>query len=146
MTNEYEAVMNFINTCPLVGRDMYFNFIDTTDKEANTALYTVPYGRTVKTYTDGTKIKLMQFEIRQSKPLAQYSNTTANTEQMQTVKDFLNWVNTQGKTENFPDFGEEKTILKMSTPDGVDYPSIAQITESGALYAFPFEITYMERM
>lgn len=145
MTNEYEAVMNFINTCPLVGRDTYFNFIDTTDTEANTALYTVPYGRTLKTYTDGAKIKLMQFEIRQNRPLTQYSNTTANTEQMQTVKKFLEWVNAQGKSNNFPNFGNNKQILKMATPDGVNDPSIAQTTENGALYAFPFEITYMER-
>ena len=145
MANEYEAVMEFINKCELVGKDTYFNFIDTTDTEANTALYTVPYGRTIKTYTDGTKVKLMQFEIRQSRPLEQYSNTNANAEQMQKVKDFLDWVNAQGKARNYPDFGNKKTILKLATPDGVDYPSIAQTTENGALYAFPFEITYMER-
>ena len=142
--NRYEAVMEFINTCPLVGRDTYFNFIDTTDTEANTSLYTVPYGKIVKRYTDGGKVKLMQFEIRQNRHLAQYANTTANTDEMQKVKDFLDWINAQGKAKKFPDFGDERMILKMSTPDGVDDPSIAQATENGALYSFPFEIMYLE--
>ena len=142
MTNQYEAVMNFLSTCPLVGENAQFNFMDTADTEENTALYTVPYGKTLKTYSDGTKIKVMQFEIRQNRPFTQ--EVASDTDSMYAVQQLLNWINTQGNNGNYPDFGKTKKIIAMSTPDGVDCPSVAQTAERGALYAFPFEITYIE--
>lgn len=145
MTNVFESVMNLILKCPLVGEDAFFNFIDTTNNDKNTSLITVPYGVLVKKYVDGPKLMKMQFEIRQVKPLTQDSNTIANAEEMQKVKEFLDWINEQGKKQNFPDFGEKCDVLSMKTPDEVDYPSMVGTSEKGALYAFPFEITYIER-
>ena len=143
--NKYQAVMDFIKNCPLVGEDMYFNFIDETNNDGNTSLISIPYGQAVRKYTDGACIYKIQFEIRQLKPLTKYSNTTANTEQMQKVQDFLDWINEQGKQENYPDFGEKCTVQEMKTPDGVKTPSVAFNSEYGTLYAFPFDILYTER-
>ena len=145
MTNKYQAVMNFINTCPLVGHDLYFNFIDHTNPDGNTSLVTVPYGEPAKKYTDGSFLMRMQFEIRQIKPMSSYSNTTENTDQMQGVQDFLDWIKEQGKKKNFPDFGEDCEIQSLKIADGVNTPSIAGTGEGCALYAFPFEILYIER-
>ncbi len=144
--NKYQAVMDLISTCPLVGYDAYFNFIDETHNDNNTSLVTVPYGTLVKKYVDGDSLKKFQCEIRQVKPMSRYSNTSENIEQMQIVQEFLDWINEQGKDGNFPDFGEKCDIQAMKTPDGVDYPSIAGIMDNTALYAFPFEILYIERM
>lgn len=144
MVNKYQAVMDFINECPLVGRDLYFNFIDETNNDGNTTLATVPYGQVVRRYVDGVMLMKMQFEIRQVKPLAAYSNTTANTDRMQLVGEFLEWINEQGRNGNFPDWGDVE-IVKMSTPDEVKTPSLAGSGNEGALYAFPFEILYLER-
>lgn len=145
MINKYQAVMDFIKGCPLVGRDVYFNFIDETNNDGNTTLSTVPYGEIVKRYIDGDLLMKMQFEIRQVKPLATYSNTTANTEQMQLVQEFLDWINEQGEKGNFPDWGDIE-VKKMSTPESVKTPAFVGSNTEGALYAFPFEILYMERM
>lgn len=144
--NKYSAVLHLIDTCPLVGGDLYFNFSDETQSDGNTVLITTPYGQLVKRYVDGEKLMKLQFEIRQIKPLSKQSNTTANAEQLQFVQDFLDWINEQGEKKNFPDFGENCTVISMSTPEGVAMPSVAGADESGALYAFPFEITYVERM
>lgn len=145
MTNKFQAVMDLINTCPLVGYDLYFNFIDESNTDANTTLVTVPYGQRVRKYVDGTILMKMQFEIRQIKPMSYYSNTTENTDQMQIVQNFLDWINEQGKLRNFPDWGENCEIQSMKTPDEVKTPSVAGVTDGGALYAFPFEILYLER-
>lgn len=45
MTNKYRAVMELISQCPLVGRDLYFNFIDEGCRDGNTTLTTVPTDR-----------------------------------------------------------------------------------------------------
>ena len=143
--NKYQAIMDFINTCHLVGYDTYFNFIDETHTNNNTSLMTIGYGTLIKRYIDGGCLKKIQCEIRQVKPLSSYSNNSENIEQMQIVQEFLDWINEQGKKGNFPDFGESCIIHEMRTPDGVDYPSVLGIFEGSALYAIPFEITYTER-
>ena len=145
MTNKYDAVMEFIKTCPLVGCDTYFNFIDQTNTDGNTSLMTVPFGQVVKTYVDGMKLKKFQCEIRKVMPLSQQSNTTQNIEQIQAVQDFINWINEQGRKKNFPDFGDECTVQRMETSGGAEIPSIAGYDDNSALYAFPFEILYTER-
>ncbi|MBO5060239.1 MAG: hypothetical protein J6C82_04930 [Clostridia bacterium] len=145
MDNKYNAVLELVKQCPLVGTDVYFNFIDQTNNDGNTTLATVPYGQLVKKYVDGDKLLKMQFEIRQVKPLAQDSNTTANAEEMQKVKEFLDWINEQGRRCNFPDFGEKCEVQAMRTPEGTEFPSMVGVNEQGALYAFPFEILYIER-
>lgn len=138
--------MEFIKGFPYVGKSLYFNFIDKTNNEGNTALIPIQYGQVVKKYIDGEKVLKMQFEIRQVKPLSVQRNTTENTEQLKLVQDFLDWINEQGEKENYPDFGEKCNILNLAVPDGVLIPQLAGATEDGnALYAFPFEITYKER-
>ncbi len=143
--NKFQAVLDFVSTCPLVGQDMYFNFVNESNTEGNTSLITTGYGELIKTYADGEKLKKFQCAIRQNKPMSSYSNTSENTEQIQTVQNFLDWINEQGKHKNFPDFGDNCKIQKLKTPDGVDYPMLTGVFEGTALYSFPFEITYLER-
>jgi hypothetical protein len=141
--NKYKAVLDFIKTYPQVGDDLYFNFIDETNTDGNTALLTVPYGQLVRQYVDGMRLKKMQFEIRQVKPLEQDANTSANAEEMQAVKDFLDWINEQGEARNFPNWGTTQ-IVGLSTSEGVEDPSLIGVSDNGALYAFPFDIIYIE--
>lgn len=143
--NKYQSVMDFIKTYPKVGSNTYFNFIDATNTDGNTSLITSGYGTLIKKYVDGPCLKKFQCEIRQVKPLSCYSNTSENIEHMQVVQDFLDWINEQGKNKNYPNFGDKCKIEDMKTPDGVDSPMITGVSEGSALYAFPFEITYIER-
>ena len=137
-------VFNFINTCPLVGYDMYFNFVDETKRDSNTSLITDGYGHLVKRY--GEEVKKIQCIIRQTKPFTEQSNTNENVEQQEKVQEFLDWINEQGKQGNFPDFGEGCKVIKLATPDGVIYPMEVGVYNKTTLYSFPFEITYTERM
>ena len=144
MVNKYEAVMDFINICPLVGADLYFNFIDETNNDRNTSLVTVPYPTPARKYTDGNDLLRLQFEIRQTKPLSKESNTTANTDQIGFVQEFLDWINKQGRKGKFPDFGESCEVQFLGTPRGITTPAIAGVSDGVMLYAFPFEIHYFE--
>lgn len=144
--NKFQSVLSFIEGCPLVGLDMYFNFVDETGNDSNTSLLTDGYGLLVKTYVDGEKLKKFQCVIRQNKPLSRYANTSENAEQMQLVQEFMDWINAQGRCGAFPDFGERCTVQSMGTPEGVEYPMLTGVYEGTALYSFPFEILYTERM
>lgn len=141
----FESVYDFINTCPLVGSDMYFNFIDQDNAGTNTSLLPVSYGELIKEYADGGKLRKVSFEIRQVKPLAQNSNTLQNVEQIQLVQKFMNWIKEQDENKNYPDFGEGTTIEKMGFAKGVVMPALIAFYDNSALYGFPFEITYTER-
>lgn len=140
--NKFSKLSEFIGSCPLVGYDMYFNFIDETNQDGNTSLITSGYGETVKTYTDGMKVKKLQCEIRQVKPMSSYSNTNENVEQMQIVQEFLDWINEQGKNKNYPDFGSGCNVQDIRTPEGVEYPMLVGVHEGTGLYAFPIEVIY----
>lgn len=144
--DKFKAIIDFVRTCPLVGEKMYFNFVDETNADGNTSLLTDGYGQLVKKYVDGESLKKMQCVIRQVKTLSRHSNTSENVEQMQIVQQFLDWINDQGRKMNFPDFGAKCKVQGMGTPDGVDYPILAGVYEGTALYSFPFEILYTERM
>ena len=144
--NKAQAVKEFVEQCPLVGYDMFFNFVDTTNENGNTSLLTVAYGSIVKKYVDGMALKRFECEIRQTKPLSRYPNTNENVEQLQVVQEFLDWINKQGKLKNFPNFGDGCEMKSMGTPEGVLYPMQTGITDGTALYAFPFEILYVERL
>lgn len=144
MINKNQAVMDWLEQCPYVGPDNYFNFIDAT-QQGNTSLLTSPYGYVERKYVDGGALKKYQYEIRQNKTLSKISNTSENIDNMQAVQLLLNWVNKQGKIRNFPAW-DDCTIVDIRTPDGVDYPSMAGQSDDGALYAFPFEILYTERI
>ena len=140
--NKYKAVLDFVKTYPYAaGNNFYFNFVDETNNDGNTALLTVPYGQQVKKYVDGVRLLKMQFEIRQTKPLEQDANTSANAEAMQSVKEFLDWINEQGENRNFPVWDSE--IVGMSTGENLD-PIITGVSDNGALYGFPFDIYYIE--
>lgn len=145
MDNMHQAVYDLISTCPLVGYDMYFNFIDQGNNDCNTSLLSTSYGDLIQKYVDGDRLMRISYEIRQVKPLAVNSNTIQNVEQLELVQQFMNWINEQGKNNNFPDFGDRKTIQKMGTSDGVVMPTLASYYDNTALYAFPFEIIYVER-
>ena len=139
--NKYEAVLNFINTCPLAGADGYFNFIDETNSGGNTSLMTGAYPTPYRTYVDGGKLFRMLFEIKQVKPYSQQSNSSENAEQFDRVQQFLNWINEQGENGNYPQF-EGATVVGMECTS--DMPLINGVNQNAALYSFPFEIYYKE--
>ena len=145
MDSMHKAIYDFINTCPLVGQDMYFNIVSQDNPDNNTSLLIASYGELVQKYVDGSKIQKMQCEIRQVKPYSEYSNTTENVEQLDKVQEFLDWVNLQNKKHNYPDFGDSKAIQSVKTPDGVVNPIPAATYDGLTLFAFPFEIIYFER-
>lgn len=145
MDSMHQAIYKFINTCPLVGHDMYFNIVSQDNPDNNTALLIATYGELVQKYVDGDKVMKMQCEIRQIKPCSLQPNTAENVEQLDKVQEFLDWINSQNKNNNLPNFGTDKIVEAVKTPDGVANPIPAANYEGTTLFAFPFEVIYYER-
>lgn len=148
MDNKFEAVMDFISSSPYAGQDTYLNYVTDEKNDDNTAVLTSGHGKVVTHYVDGTDLISLAFEIRQIKPHSKDSNVYANTDAMQEVQRFMDWINQQGKAKSFPDFGSNCRVQSMATPKTAKTPSLIGLTEAedAAIYAFPIEILYLERM
>lgn len=147
MTNKIEAVTEFLSACPYMGKDTFINFVTDENNDDSTSLLSTQYGKVIRRYTDGECLINLPLEIRQTKPYSKESNSTANAEYMQEVQFFLDWINKQGRENNFPDFGDRCSVQKMSTPDSAATPVLlgTNEAETTGIYAFQIEILYLER-
>lgn len=147
MDNKFEAMMDFVQASPYAGQDTYLNYLTDENNDDNTALLTSGHGKVVSSYTDGTSLINLAFEIRQIKPHSKESNVYANSDAMQEVQSFMDWINEQGKQKSFPDFGTKCRVQHMATPKTAKTPNMLGLTEAedGAIYSFPIEILYLER-
>ena len=147
MDNKFEAMMEFVQTSPHAGQNTYLNYLTDEDNDGNTALLTSGHGKVVSSYVDGTCLINLAFEIRQIKPHSKESNVYANSDAMQEVQSFMDWINEQGKAKSYPDFGDRCKVQYMATPKTAKTPTMLGLTEAedGAIYSFPIEILYLER-
>lgn len=147
MDNKFEAVMDFISQSGHAGKDTYLNYVTNETNDDNTAVLTSGAGKVITSYVDGACLINLPFEIRQIKPHSKDSNVYSNSDAMAEVQRFMDWINEQGKTKNFPDFGERCTIQSMATPKTAKTPNLIGLTEAedAAIYVFPIEIIFLER-
>ncbi len=147
MDNKFEAVMEFISQSGYAGKDTYLNYVTDENNDENTSVLTSGAGKVVTSYVDGANLIRIAFEIRQIKPHSKESNVYANSDAVQEVQRFMDWINEQGRARVFPDFGDNCKIQSMSTPKTAKSPNLLGLTEAedGGIYAFPVEILYLER-
>ena len=143
---EYLMQMPYIQDNPL-----FFNFADAEDN--NKQLTTLANDIAInKPFIDGSIQKMFTFTIIDFKsvtynPLVNvpgYSNE--NVDDMLEVQSIIDWVTTQNKIRNFPNFGDKCSIDKieaLSTEpnlNGVD----TSLTPSLAKYSVSIRVTYVD--
>lgn len=130
------------NYLPLMNNSwLYFNATPTV--VGTTAMNSVAGNRVTKRFIDGTKQHELLFGIDM---ITQYDNqgtSDINMQAMDEVNKFVEWLNTLS-VDNYPDFGENNTILRIEVLTNVPNLLIDS-TQQLAKYQFQTRITYNEK-
>ena len=152
MVDKNQAMVNYLKTCPAIQNNpLYFNFINA--KDDNKQIITLSNEKAVaKTYIDGSVLKqyslaLVDFKSIAYKPIVKsvgYSDE--NVEDMLSVQQIIDWIDEQNDAHNYPDFGDECIIEKISATtenpmlDGID----TSISPALAQYSVTIVVTYLD--
>lgn len=138
--NKNIAMLNYLRQYPGLQSFLYFNSM--VDQIGNTAVQTV-YGETwEKKYVRGHGIKQWDFAVVK---IAQADTGTSdiNADETQAVQDFMDWIDAQNKSQNFPVFDGCKIL---SVENLQNMPNFAGIdnNEGAAKYMFQCRVRYYE--
>lgn len=140
MDNKNTAMLEYLRQYPGLQSFLYFNSM--VDQIGNTAVQTV-YGETwEKRYVRGHGIKQFDFAVVY---IAQADTGTSdiNADETQAVQNFMDWIDTQNKNENFPDFSPGKVL---SIQNLQNMPNFAGLNndEGTAKYMFQCRVRYYQ--
>lgn len=140
MDNKNTAMLAYLRQYPGLRSFLYFNSM--VDQIGNTAVQTV-YGEAwEKKYVRNHGIKQWDFAVVK---IAQADTGTSdiNADETQAVQDFMDWIDAQNKSQNFPVFDGCK-ILSIENLQNM--PNFAGIdnNEGAAKYMFQCRVRYYE--
>ena len=156
-----QAIIDFLLTCPTVSSNpLFFNFINAKDKSKQIIPIATDTG-TNETYIDGSVLRHYTFTIMDYCSISYNpvpKNTTPpgtttptdyvseNVADLKMVQDIVDWIKDQADSENYPDFGDDCEIDKMSTT--TDIPNLngvnTQVTPVLAKYSITIQIDYLD--
>lgn len=140
MDNKNTAMLAYLRQYPGLQSFLYFNSM--VDQIGNTSVQTV-YGEAwEKKYVRNHGIKQWDFAVVK---IAQADTGTSdiNADETQAVQDFMDWIDAQNKSQNFPVFDGCK-ILSIENLQNM--PNFAGIdnNEGAAKYMFQCRVRYYE--
>ena len=150
--NKFQAVINFLITCPTVqANPLYFNFLQAQDENKQVVMQANDKVLN-RTFIDGSVKKQFIFTLNdfrsvsyQQIPKVQ-SYSSENIEELTEVQELLDWINTQAELRVYPDFGEDCIIDNMSTTS--ENPNLAGVDTSVspalAKYSMSIKIDYID--
>lgn len=148
-----QAIINFLLDCPAIANNpLFFNFLQAQDN--NKQIITQASDTLLnKHFIDGSVMKrylftIIDFRSVAYQPLPKVSGLSSeNVEEMFDVQGIMDWINEQGESRNYPDFGSGYIIDDMRTTannpnlSGVD----TQVSPALAKYSITVQIDYLDQ-
>lgn len=147
-----EAIIQYLLTCPKIENSpLYFNFINPQDEDKQ--YVTDSNEKTLhKQYIDGSVDKRFTFTIIDYRSIAYQEmaryQITANesVEEFLDVRELIEWIDEQNDLKNFPDFGEQCIIERIST--GSEDPNLNGVDTQAnpvlAKYSISIMVDYLD--
>lgn len=134
-----KAVYEYLQNYPQLHSWLYFN---TVENAPNNASMLTGNDVIINEYIDGSNLKNYIFSVAF---LCEYDTGTSdiNSDAVEEVSHFVEWIEEQEERGVFPDFGENAAVISILINDTV--PNMAVDNESGiARYTFNVVISYVE--
>lgn len=151
MVDKNKAVLDFLATCPEIATSPFFvNFMNAKDNDVQFMTNSNDTYLNRK-FIDGSEMKQYLFSIVITKTMSDMAiakdiDANENIDDIAEIQKVMDWVNTQGENQNFPDFGEDCIIEEMHTTaenpdiDGINIETIPAL----ALYSMEIKINYID--
>lgn len=134
MANKNKEILEFLDKCPAVKSFLYFN--SATDKAGRVSIETVYSDVWEKRFIRDVGIKVYEFAVVQMLPQDQ-GTSEVNAEQAQIVQDFMDWIDEQNRSRNFPKFQGCKVL---SIKNLQNMPNLAGVNEAGTVARYMFQV------
>lgn len=141
MNNKHLAMYRYIAQYP-GARRLFFNA--GVAENDNIGLEPIFSDAVVKQYVDGSAIRCYDFAMVVFKDEKDLPNSTENAEDLFDVQQFMEWIDTQDKNGNYPDFGDDCTILRIRNLQNM--PNTAGRDGRHAKYMFQCSVEYFEKV
>ena len=140
MDNKNTAMLEYLRQYPGLQSFLFFNSM--VDQIGNTAVQTVSGETWEKKYVRGHGIKQWDFAVVK---IAQADTGTSdiNADETQAVQDFMDWIDEQNETGNFPDFSPGKVLSIQNLQNMPNFAGIDN-NEGTAKYMFQCRVRYYE--
>jgi len=149
-----QAVLDFIGTYEGISTSPIFvNFMNAKDKDVQ--FLTSSNDKTLnRAYIDGSVMKQYTFSIVITRSITDIAlvqeletgESNENITDLAEIQAFMDWINTQGDNENYPNFGSSCVIEEMHTTaenpsmDGIN----TEVTPAIAMYGVDIVINYID--
>ena len=152
MTDKNQAIIDYLTTCPYVENNpLFFNFGNAKDSDIQIVAQSNDVSLN-KTYVDGSILKRFTFNLLIYKSVSYNPLVTTegypneNLEEVKEVQNIIDWITTQNRLENFPDFGDDCTIESIEAL--TNNPSMNGVNSSVmpplATYNISINVTYCD--
>lgn len=146
-----KAILDFITTyTEITNSPIFVNFINAKDNDIQ--IVTSDNDKTTnKRFVDGSVMKQYTFSIVITKSITDIAIAKdeligENIDDLADIQAFMDWVNEQGDSEIYPNFGETCVIEEMHTT--AENPSIdginTEVSPALALYSMEIRIDYID--
>ena len=152
MADKNKAIIDYLLTCDAIrNSSLYFNFVNAKN-DTKQIIADSNDTATDKVYLDGTVLKqyqctLINFISLSTKPIVKLEGyADENVTDLQTLQAIIDWINEQNDARNFPDFGANCFVEKISTTsnnpnlNGID----ASTTPALAKYSITIRVEYLD--
>ena len=134
MANKNKEILEFLEKCPAVKSFLYFN--SATDKAGRVSIETVYSDVWEKRFIRDVGIKVYEFAVVQMLPQDQ-GTSDINAEQAQSVQDFMDWIDEQNRSRNFP---KVQGCKVLSIENLQNMPNLAGVNEAGTVARYMFQV------
>lgn len=140
MDNKNTAMLEYLRQYPGLQSFLFFNSM--VGQIGNTAVQTVSGETWEKKYVRGHGIKQWDFAVVK---IAQADTGTSdiNADETQAVQDFMDWIDEQNKTKNFPNFSPARVLSIQNLQNMPNFAGIDN-NEGAAKYMFQCRVRYYE--
>lgn len=145
-----QAMIDFLQTCPTIQNNpLFFNFGNIEDN-ANQAIVKSDDTALNQPYIDGSVLKRYTISIDSFKSVAYNPIVSGlpdeNVEGFQEVQTILDWINSQGDNQTFPDFGDDCLVEKMETLSSKPELLMVDTTTNPpmAIYRISIQLEYVD--
>lgn len=135
MTDRNRAFWSWLMACPAISDYVTFNAIE--EMTGETGIQTISNAAWARRFLRGGGQQYLDFAVVQIKP-HDMGTSDVNFRQMLDVESVMEWVIKQSKNKNFPDFGENTSVLRIEPLENI--PNLAAVSEDGGRAKYMFQV------
>lgn len=141
MINKHQVIYDFVKQYPPLNDILYFNSVN--EIPGSSGINTMFSDNIINKFIRSA-VKEYVFSVVQIRIYDNSGTSNININEIYNSQQFMDWINMQDKNKNYPNFGNNCTMLSMENIENM--PNLSGVSDDGtAKYVFSIRIRYFEK-